>query len=316
MATAMEERTTDTDDLVSLLQQHCMVVSLNVSWPKLANQIDNSEVVVRVNEEDIPVDKSDRTAPQWVLLPAEWKKKFQKLESKSRTALSSVSIDMTGVGLHIVPAGRAEQLFRQLTELRDELYREADAFAEVYPGILSELRIKHGPDLFKRIERKLPSPEEVRRKFRIRWAVVTLGDTEHDSITDSDMLREAKQQMRSLVAETVEEMARQPRQEIAEAIDHLTNQIREQKMIRQGTLNGVRKAFDRLRAFDFLADSELLREVDAAEQMLNAYQPSDLNSNNALGQKLTEALQVTRRLATNDMEAANSVRKFRRILND
>lgn len=136
-------------------------------------------------------------------------------------------------------------------------------------------------------------------------------------IDDADALRriaEARQQMGQFSEQILEEVAREPRRVLAEATKQILDAIAaDRHSIRGGTLDQLRRAFELVDGFAFMADTELLANMRACRQALNQATPQDVNSLTDLGRQLADGLAGVHKAATNPQAPDLAVRKFRRI---
>ena len=141
----------------------------------------------------------------------------------------------------------------------------------------------------------------------------------HDvtQITDQeaeDLVREARDQMHQFTQEMLEDMAREPRQILADAAQNLIEALQDQnRIIRSGTIDQVRRAFQMVEGFSFLAGPELLDRVAHVRERLDEATPQELNSNAAAGTALANALRGVRDAAADAQGAAEAMRSFRGI---
>jgi len=164
------------DNLLASLNRHILLVMLHISWPKLSYQIADAVVEIRGDGNiTTEVDVEYRTNPQWQLMPEEWRKRFSAIEGRARAILSSVSVKFAAKGITALPTSRAATVFTSLRELRDELERDRDEFISDYSNVLSNLKDKLGDDLYDKAAEKLPSEQDVRKKFGMVWAIVPAG---------------------------------------------------------------------------------------------------------------------------------------------
>lgn len=129
----------------------------------------------------------------------------------------------------------------------------------------------------------------------------------------SELLQEARDQMRQITMQTIEEMIREPQEEAARAIEHLFEMIREGRTIRTGTIDQIRRAFDTIRDFGFLADDALKEKLAQCEFLLDSANITSINRSRQLGQQLAATLRETRTALSDIERAQQNVQRFRRI---
>jgi len=137
------------------------------------------------------------------------------------------------------------------------------------------------------------------------------------AITDeeaAELIGEAREQMNKFTEQMLEDMAREPRQLLVDATDNLMEALTDPKRIVQnGTIAQVERAFEMVEGFSFLAGDELLAEIKRVRSRLNEHEVKQLNSDAEIGAKLAAGLQGVRDEAANARSAATAVRQFRGI---
>jgi hypothetical protein len=128
-----------------------------------------------------------------------------------------------------------------------------------------------------------------------------------------DTVREAKESMAKMVEESIEAMVNEPRQEVAAAVQHMIDMIKDEKTVRQGTLDQISRAFDRLKSFSFIADDQLVQQIRQMEKRIDDLTPQAINSNRDVGLQLAGALRPILQAATDEARAAKAGQRFRHI---
>jgi hypothetical protein len=130
-----------------------------------------------------------------------------------------------------------------------------------------------------------------------------------------ELIREARQQMNQFTQEMLQDISREPRKILADATDNLIQALADpERSIRTGTIDQVRRAFELVEGFSFLAGSELLSRMRAVRDRLEDATPQDLNRLNAqAGASLADALRGVRDIAADAQQASEAMRQFRGI---
>jgi hypothetical protein len=156
-----------------------------------------------------------------------------------------------------------------------------------------------------------------RVRDRILALIGELESSDVSQITDQeaeDLVREAREQMHQFTQEMLEDMAREPRQILADAANNLIEALSDQtRVIRNGTIDQVRRAFQMVEGFSFLAGPELLDRMERVRERLDGATPQELNSNVAAGAALANALRGVRDAAADAQGASEAMRNFRGI---
>jgi len=93
----------------------------------------------------------------------------------------------------------------------------------------------------------------------------------------------------------------------------LTSAIESGRMIKNGSLGAIERAFDLVKGFEFLADDELIARIREGEAALGNVSVQDINGSREVGARLAGALGRVREQAANAEAATSAVRQFRGI---
>lgn len=143
------------------------------------------------------------------------------------------------------------------------------------------------------------------------------GEREISQITDeqaAEVINEAREQMQQFTRELLEDMAREPRQMLMQAADNLIEALSDQnRVIRNGTIDQVQRAFQMVEGFAFLAGPELMARIDECRARLNGATPQMLNSDAQIGSALAAGLRGVRDAAADAQAASEAMRQFRGV---
>lgn len=166
-------------------------------------------------------------------------------------------------------------------------------------------------------ERKLTCPREVHNALAAVGQIKQAIEVRERQITDdeaAELIDEARDQMSKFTNDMLEDMAREPRQVLRDAADNLLEALKDpSRMIRNGTINQVREAFEMVEGFEFLAGPDLIAAIRGCRERLESVTPQQLNSDAEIGARLAAGLQGVRDEAADTRAAAKAVRQFRRI---
>lgn len=276
--------------------RHVLIVSASVHYWRGSNQVEDSEVSVK----GVGTLKPGVTgSARWKLLPQEWRDRFQAIDSAVRKLVDSHhAVPFPIPGVRFIPLTKAESLFTRLGEYRQAMDRLADEFTspENYRALQDGLRASIGNDeAWELVKGLLPSRERLRRKCGVTWVVVPLGrgDVEEAPLADPvGYAREAREATRRMIADSVCALLTEPRQELARSVQTLVTMLEKEgrRAVRSASLANVAAAFDKLRSYEFLADTELLAKIKDAEKQLRGAVPQDLNADRDLAGGLARAL--------------------------
>lgn len=225
-----------------------------------------------------------------------WKQRLQKIESRQKALIEKYSVPFPIRGVRIVPKASARDFFHELDDVIQDLRDAADEFVRNLPEIIEQMRRNTKETVFKAVERKIPRQrDQMRAKFYIDVVPVEIagkqGDatvvTRDDLTAHFDMVRDACQRK---VEEAVEAMIEQPRQQLAEALEGLKDVIDRNGRVSTKSFRPVEEAIRKLRAFSFVANDELLAQLDALERRMNNTVPNTLDQQTAASNGFSSAL--------------------------
>jgi hypothetical protein len=144
-----------------------------------------------------------------------------------------------------------------------------------------------------------------------------LSTTAVQQITDDEasyLIGEARQQMAAFTKDMLEDIAKEPRKLLADAATNLLQAMDDpQRVIRTGTIEQVRRAFEMVEGFSFLAGPELLQRITEVRARIDDATPQQLNSNEYARSQLASALRGVRDVAADAQQASTLLRNFRRV---
>jgi len=196
----------------------------------------------------------------------------------------------------IIPAGgRSGATPEQMDSIEQALLRAQDALPA--DNVHDREMLQDG----------LASVRQIQHALATRERVITDEEA-------AEMIDEAHAQMSEFTNNMLENMAREPRRMLLDAADNLLEALKDpQRMIRSGTINQVREAFEMVEGFEFLAGADLMSAMRECRKRLDTATPKQLNSDAEIGARLAAGLRGVRDEAADSQSATNAMRQFRRI---
>ncbi len=342
----------EAQQLLNDLSKKLMLVRLRISWPKLQRSIQDAVVEVpgageitrelRNNPQwsILPQEWKDR----YQKLESKARTYLHQQSIQPNSVRSPVLLD-----LDVIPVHKAAEIFDTLKQYNAELQEIHNEFVPHYLEVLARVKEVVGEEVFAKLERSLPSKCYLKHMAYLSWGVLPISTgyipdltpiisklSEHtdtqdivDELTtiqerldepvfiDSDVAdvaaQETRRQLTNMAESLAESVFTEPRAAFAEGVQHLLRAIESGKQIRNGTLDIVRRACDTLRNFDFVADRELLTQLDRVSDVVESVNITELNSDSEVGNALAEVLRGAYKQATNKEAAATTLSNFRRI---
>ena len=235
------------------------------------------------------------------LIPPEYAKKLDNIESKARRLLNEHSYQT--VWGHFVPLGMYDELRVKLDALRveyltfhEEIYRDYDyiyrsvqetyreAAGEVYKTMRQD-SYSYAPDSFIEafclaIKRVFPSLEKVRRQclFEVNLSIVPLSASPY---SENAQVQQVWDEARGQVADEIRrthnrniesffsDVAVQLRGMIYEAASATEENIRKNGKLVGRNITKLRKLADRVNELNFMGDREVIEQVDKIREIIS-----------------------------------------------
>ena len=128
-----------------------------------------------------------------------------------------------------------------------------------------------------------------------------------------DWLEEVQSTTNRMVAAAVEAMISEPIKEFTEQVDNLAR-LSQSGTVRAGTLDAVRRAYQKLIGFQFMLPPDLLRRLKEVELRIGKTDPRAINSSRRVGQQLNDVLRSIRDELNSDVTQLNAFGQFTRHL--
>lgn len=250
---------------------HVLYASVHI--PRLTYKIRDLEQ----NSGGVALEDGYTTGSSWKLMPNEHKKKLTNFESEVRSicakyntpirtrAANTVAGDgeqhdyaesphgrFYMKGLALVPDSRIDEMAAELdrvnTEMRDYVRNE---IASDMDKLRNDVREKLGDEAYEQASQHIPNAHELLAKTCVEWILIpiALGNTEV-----RDLLRGKLSEFADAIAESV---FSEPREELASATDSLIDLIRKDGRVTSRSLEPIRRAFEKIRSFENLGDTQL-----------------------------------------------------------
>lgn len=128
---------------------------------------------------------------------------------------------------------------------------------------------------------------------RAAWGKASRGARRLSADDAADWLAEAQAATNRMVASAVEAMVAEPVKEFAEQVDNLAR-LSQARTVRAGTLDAVRRAYDKLVGFQFMLPADLTDRLRQVAVRLGAADPQSMNGRTVAGEGLNSALRAIR----------------------
>jgi len=202
---------------------------------------------------------------------------FAALEQRARRLLDQNSFAFPIGSTRYVPKNNVLELLQALDQMKEEFYREVDAFINDY-DVLREKMKKDYPKYTNSLLPYYPSPAEVRSKFSFNYVIYNISaPAELAEVSKEELLaqRQAferyKQELDRQVDDFLREVVVQLRAEAAELCAKMADKISKGEVISAKTLKSFYDLTEKYKQMNFVGDTKV-------EKMLSEFQKKYLTS--------------------------------------
>jgi len=312
---AILERPDARNPALSLLQR-VKLIAVSLGWWHGNYKLKDAKITIAGES----LTEGTATQPQVKLLSQtaelrEYRTKFGTLNTQRRDIADFYSEDFPINGVRQVPHAVVPAMLYELVGKVDEtgkpvydfdrfvprtgdteqsvayrLHTLADEFAASWPRLRLGLEAAVSPAVWQNVRKRLPSDNEIRKKFYLDVATVELAvgndDVEASVETlDSSRLQDYAQYMRTSmqrqVDAAVEQLVAGPRLALGTALKSLNELIARDGRVTARSFNAVNEAIAKLRMFDFASNSELISQIAGLERRIGATNAAELDASAA-----------------------------------
>jgi len=246
-----------------------------------------------------------------LLLPAEARNRFRRIESRARYRIEQVSFAFPISQARFVPKRALPELLEDLEELREEFNSEVDRFVEDYEALKEKIRphyieaAEHAwtnshsslsldefvRKFLDRLDSLYPQPNEVRNRFDFSYHVFEVQmPREHRSPealsaeerarreAEKRMLEQLQTQYSQRINTFLETVVTTLRQRTAELCQHVAEKIRNGEAISERTLKSMREFVAKFRTLNFVGDQQIEAMLENLEKRFLSNPASLYNS--------------------------------------
>lgn len=175
------------------------------------------------------------------------------------------------------------------------LHTAAEEFCGSLPQIFEQIGRATDAQVWADVRSRVPSKsQDMREKFNLDVVPVEIAGagasqtlTRDDLSAHADVIRAACQRK---VDEAIEAMVEEPRKQLAEAIGNLQELVSRGGRVTAKSFNPLQAAIEKIRAFAFVADDELLSTIDQLERRLGSTQANSLTATTLVSSGLSQLL--------------------------
>jgi len=227
------------------------------------------------------------------LYPAEWRQAFNRKISEARRFLNDNTFEFVLEWVRCSPKGKLAKIMEKLEQFKVEYLVLTDEFCEKYDTIRDEWRSfceQKWPGSWEKMAPHYPSPATLRRKFAMVWTVTEIKAAEPPSKSSAPEVIEAYERARTELEakckEAIEVAFLDYMNRVREVVEGLSFSLKEGKIIRNESLEKVRKLHDWAREMNIFGYKPLEEELAKLKAGLDGVDIKVLKDNEALKQQL------------------------------
>lgn len=307
------------DRVMSRLADHCLALKVTVRGATHERKIEGAEVSVG----GVAVDEETIGRSTGLAMPARVRTKLHRVADQIRQVPARYGTRFPGgAHLIPIRAGDrrpAEIVLREIARLRDEYAAVAAACREEWEEYVLGLRTKN-PSVYASINKTFPNGQAFVAAHRVETMTFPLGRSlspafwdrarsalaEHlddralddtvrrlrdlsalpdprDPQADARWVREQADAAQRLVTETVTNMVAEPVEELRACLAHLEAALASGRDIRQGSLDALHSAWDKLTAFGFMLPADFGPRTHTIGDRLAALSVNQVNTEHRAG---------------------------------
>lgn len=318
----MPEETTD-------LQQLCEILHVGTHRPRLVYTMQDP----KVEAHGFDLSKSKVTSkPSWKLIPLLMEAELDAVDNDVLKALAAHTVRFRSrefaenklgdesfqvKNLYLVPLMAVENLLGILSELDTRLKEVVRSWTSDRQRLEAAIREKVGDNsVFELVRKYIPSAGTLQDSTGITAVSFPLASgTNAVTATNNRLfLQAARQRTRTMLTQVTENLFSEPRQELATAIASLQSLIERDGRVTSKSVAPLRRAFDKLKMFDFAADPVLRQHMQELETKLDGVTPSEQNLNSSTSNGLLAILKTVSESARSEVAVKNQIaRNMRRV---
>lgn len=283
------------------------ILHITIHRPRLTRKVANVNLSVGGQE----LNSDNVTKPSWKLLPAELASELDAIESAAGKLIDEYSARFCGTvkiggvqryALHAtycVPKNVVPTLLHELDVLNTQLKQAVSYWAEREGEFNELIKRQLGAEQYELARKQIPKIRDLVASTGIFVVSLPIGQT-YDTIQGhrlDGLLSQSRDEARKMINSVMENLVAGPRQELSEALENFQKIISNGSRIRERSVEVVRRAFRRLKLFDFVADTTLAQKIAALDSQLST----------AVGDSTTDALNHAIRAVQEEATAVDSL---------
>jgi hypothetical protein len=296
------------------LHELCELLHVSVHRPRLTFKIQNARVTAGGAE----LTNQQATSPAWKLMPAEMSAALDRLENQVGRLLDQYTERFRSggaadaaedaphghfiKGLYLVPQAHVEGLLGQLHAVHDEMRAVVVHWAEDTDRFRAAVRDKLGADHYALAKDSIPSLGNMLRSTRIDIVSIPFGLAMNQlkRAGERSFLNQARARTTEMVEQVMQQVIAGPRQELAAAVNSMRELIEADGRVTTRTVAPIRRAIEKIRMFDFVADDGLRLQIDNLSQTLDSLTPSEQTHETAVSNGLMSVLRTVAETALDE----------------
>jgi hypothetical protein len=222
------------------------------------------------------------------LYPQEIRQEFGQLSNKARSYLNDHSYPFVMEYVRAIPKRNLARVVERLEELKAEFLAKAQDFLAEYDAIREGWRAKY-PDIWEHLAPHYPPRDYLKRRFDFFWTVFEIRGAEAKEGSAPEIIEayeQAKADLQARYGEMVEEAVVYLRKKVLEVVTNLSARLKEGRIVRNDTLESVRRVEDWFKDLNIFGDTEVETALSQLRATLNGTDYEALKDNESLKNEL------------------------------
>jgi hypothetical protein len=222
------------------------------------------------------------------LYPQEIRQEFGQLSNKARSYLNDHSYPFVMEYVRAIPKRNLSKVVARLETLKVEFMAKAQTFLTEYDTIREGWRAKY-PEIWEHLAPHYPPRDYLKRRFDFFWTVFEIKGAEAQEGSAPEIIEAyemAKADLKARYEEMVEEAVVYLRKKVLETVQNLSSRLKEGRIVRNDTLESVRRVEDWFKDLNIFGDSQVEEALTQLRAAVNGTDYEALKDNEALKQQL------------------------------
>lgn len=310
----MTQNNTDTE-LTVRLHELCELLHVSTHRPRLTYKVRDATVQVKGES----LNAQQVTTPSWKLMPAQMSQVLDRCENNIRKLLDQYTEQFRSGGagqddedaphgylirgLYMVPQRHVETLLGLLHAQHNLMRDCVREWVEDPTRLQDAIRIRMGDAAYEIAKKQLPTAASLLQSTRIDIVAIPFGlaMSQLRRTGEQSFLKQARERTSEMLEQVARQMVAGPREELAETVTALKDLIERDGRVTTKSVEPIRRAFEKIQMFDFVADDTLRAKIAELKGHLDGMTPGEQDRQTATDSGLLGVLRSVADVALDDV---------------